>query len=51
MCDEVMEVTDSRRVVIAGGTGFLGQSLAGYLAKRGAELVRSFHLQRLKVHA
>ena len=27
------------RVVIAGGTGFLGQSLAAYLTKRGCEVV------------
>jgi uncharacterized protein (TIGR01777 family) len=29
----------TRRVVIAGGTGFLGQSLARYLTKRGSEVV------------
>jgi uncharacterized protein len=29
----------NRRVVIAGGTGFLGQSLARYLTNRGSEVV------------
>src|SRR5215204_4706618 len=32
-------VKESRRVVIAGGTGFLGQSLARYLTTNGREVL------------
>lgn len=34
-----MEETTTKRIILAGGSGFLGQALAGELAKRGAEVI------------